>query len=74
MSMTPEQAATACARTGARWALPVHWGSLHPPLATRLPHGWLTRPGAEFAQALGRIAPNCQAVRLTPGQAAVRLG
>ena len=69
--MTPEQAATACARTGARWALPVHWGSLHPPLATRLPHSWLDRPGEEFVQALGRIAPNCRALRLTPGDAAV---
>jgi len=69
--MTPEQAATACARTGARWALPVHWGSLHPPLATRLPHGWLDRPGEEFAQALGRIAPDCQVLWLTPGEAAV---
>jgi L-ascorbate metabolism protein UlaG (beta-lactamase superfamily) len=65
--MTPTQAAIACARTGARWALPVHWGTLHPPLAARLPHGWLHRPGEEFARALHRIAPNCQAVRLAPG-------
>jgi L-ascorbate metabolism protein UlaG (beta-lactamase superfamily) len=69
--LNPEQAAAACATTGARWALPVHWGTLHPPLATRLPHGWLDRPDGDFVQALARLAPACRVLRLTPGSAAV---
>jgi L-ascorbate metabolism protein UlaG (beta-lactamase superfamily) len=69
--LNPEQAATACARSGARWALPVHWGTLHPPFATRVPHGWLDRPDREFAQALAHLAPGCRVLRLTPGGAAV---
>ena len=26
----PREAVEACVRSGARWALPVHWGTLHP--------------------------------------------
>jgi L-ascorbate metabolism protein UlaG (beta-lactamase superfamily) len=65
--MGPREAALACARTGARWALPVHWGTLHPPVIHRF-GGWLDRPGGEFATALKQEAPSCELVILTPGQ------
>ena len=55
--MDPEQAATAVARCGARWAVPVHWGTLHPPLMDRVASGWLDEPGAAFAVALRRSRP-----------------
>ena len=71
--LNPEQAATACARSGARCALPVHWGTLHPPFATRVPHGWLDRPDREFAEAMARVAPGCRVLRLAPGGTAAML-
>lgn len=69
--MTPEEAALACARAGARRAVPVHWGTLHPPFFDRLAHDWLERPGEEFAEALARVAPACEAVVLDPGESRV---
>lgn len=66
--MSAEQAATACALSGARWALPVHWGTLHPPLMTRFGSMWMERPGEEFAEALPRLAPRCRLLRLRPGE------
>ncbi len=68
--MGVDQAAMACARSGARWALPVHWGTLHPPLMTRFGSGWFDRPGDEFEAALQRLAPECRAIRLRPGERA----
>ena len=68
--LDPSQAAEACARVGARWAVPVHWGTLHPPLVTRFARGWLERPGEEFAEALARRAPGCTSLVLSPGEAA----
>lgn len=66
--MGPAEAATACERSGARWALPVHWGTLHPPVMHRF-GGWLDRPLEEFEAALAREAPGCELVRLIPGEA-----
>lgn len=66
--MTPEEAATAVARCGARFAVPVHWGTLHPPLANRVPRDWLDLPGQRFAAAVARRAPECRAVVLEPGE------
>jgi L-ascorbate metabolism protein UlaG (beta-lactamase superfamily) len=66
--MNPGQAAEACALTGARWAVPVHWGTLHPPLVARFGKDWLERPGQEFAEALSRVAPGCEALVLEPGE------
>lgn len=67
--MHPGQAAEACARAGARWAVPVHWGTLHPPLVARFGRAWLERPGEEFAEALAREAPGCEPLVLEPGEA-----
>lgn len=66
--MDPEQAATACALAGARWAVPVHWGTLHPPLVTRFARGWLERPGEEFIEALAQVAPGCEPLVMDPGE------
>ncbi|NUS50356.1 MAG: MBL fold metallo-hydrolase, partial [Nocardioidaceae bacterium] len=41
--MGPGEAARACAMTRARWALPVHWGTLHPPVMHHL-SDWMDRP------------------------------
>ncbi len=66
--MDPEDAARACALTGARAAIPVHWGTLHPPGAAERPPGWMDRPGPAFVEALARHAPGCRAHLLRPGE------
>jgi L-ascorbate metabolism protein UlaG (beta-lactamase superfamily) len=70
--MDPHQAAVVCEAVGARWAVPVHWGTLHAPASRRLPPGWMDRAGPAFARALtrrGQVEP----VVLAPGEA-VHLG
>jgi hypothetical protein len=54
--------------SGARFALPVHWGTLHPPFVTYFARSWLERPGHRFATAVAEQAPGCTAVVLAPGQ------
>lgn len=61
------QAAEACARAGARWALPVHWGTLHVPFLGDRPPGWMDRPRVEFEDELARVAPGCDVIDLLPG-------
>ncbi len=63
----PAEAADACALVGARWAAPVHWGTLHLPAGQHLPAGWMDRPGEEFVAELARRAPGCQPLLLRPG-------
>jgi len=71
--MDPEQAAQACALAGPRWVVPVHWGTLHPPLLRHLPPGWMDRPAAEFVRQLSSLAPACRPVVLGLG-ASVTVG
>jgi L-ascorbate metabolism protein UlaG (beta-lactamase superfamily) len=66
--LTPETAARAAAISGARFALPVHWGTLHPPFVTHFARSWLEQPGRRFAKALAEQAPGCTAVVLAPGE------
>jgi L-ascorbate metabolism protein UlaG (beta-lactamase superfamily) len=66
--LTPETAARAVAMSGARFALPVHWGTLHPPFVTNFARSWLERPGHRFADAVAKQAPGCTAVVLAPGE------
>lgn len=66
--MDGEQAAIACAMTGARWALPVHWGTLHVPFQSDRPRGWMDRPHETFVRALAREAPDCGLIDLRPGE------
>ena len=70
--MDPVQAAAVCESLGVRRAVPVHWGTLHPPVSRRLPPGWMDRAGPAFVHALGRRS-QVEAVLLEPGSAA-RLG
>jgi L-ascorbate metabolism protein UlaG (beta-lactamase superfamily) len=64
--MGPVEAAEACARTGARYALPVHWGTLHAPFTTWT-SDWFERPLDAFAEALAGAAPRCEVIRVPPG-------
>jgi L-ascorbate metabolism protein UlaG (beta-lactamase superfamily) len=72
--LDPDEAAEAVRRVGARWAVPVHWGTFWPTgLARVLPanHDRLfSRPGARFAEALS--GSGTEAVVLAPGERAVR--
>ncbi len=65
----PETAARAVALTGARYAVPVHWGTLHPPLFLRFGREWFDRPGERFARAVRHEAPGATPVVLEPGGA-----
>lgn len=66
--MGPVDAARACARVGARVAVPIHWGTLHLPGMRARPPGWMDRPGPDFARALAREAPGCRPVLLGVGE------
>jgi L-ascorbate metabolism protein UlaG (beta-lactamase superfamily) len=66
--LDPADAATAVTRAGARWAVPVHWGTLHPPLVHRMGRGWLDRPGERFAEAVAALGGPATAVVLRPGE------
>ncbi len=66
--LDPPQAAEAVALCGARYAVPVHWGTLHPPFFQHLARDWLDLPGRWFAEALARDVPGAVAVVLEPGE------
>ena len=66
----PPQAAVACRLTAARWAIPVHWKTLHLPAGQFWPRGWMDSAGAEFAAALSRESPACRGVVLELGESA----
>lgn len=59
--MGPEQAAKACRMVAARCAVPVHWQTLHFPVAGRFPRGWMDLAGPRFVEELARQAPSCEA-------------
>ena len=64
--MGPVEAAEACARTRARYALAVHWGTIHAPFTTWR-GDWFDRPLDLFEDAVAEAAPGCQVVRVLPG-------
>lgn len=66
--MDPVAAAQACGRIGARSAVAVHWGTLHPPIVGGLGSGWSSSGGHTFVSALAKYAPNCRPILLLPGQ------
>jgi L-ascorbate metabolism protein UlaG (beta-lactamase superfamily) len=66
--LTPDGAARAAAMAAARFAVPVHWGTLHPPFFSRFARGWLELPGERFATALAEHAPGTTPVVLAPGE------
>ncbi|MCR6032669.1 MBL fold metallo-hydrolase [Nocardioides sp. zg-579] len=68
--LDPDQAAAAVTEVGARWAVPVHWGTFWPAGLRRLDRRTHERlfitPGARFAAALGPGPP--APVVLAPGE------
>lgn len=69
--LDPVEAARVCVEVGARFAVPVHWGTLHAPASRRLPPGWMDRAGPAFVAALARLDASCVPLLLRPGQEAV---
>lgn len=65
--LDPAQAAEACLRVGARYAAPVHWGTLYAPGGGTYPRGWMDVPGPAFWRALGLVAPRCSPLVLEIG-------
>lgn len=63
----PDAAARAVAMAGARYAIPVHWGTLHPPLISDVAGDWLESPGPRFAAAVEEHAAGTTPVVLRPG-------
>lgn len=53
--LDPDRAAEAVVRVGARHAVPVHWGTLHPAFLRRTMRRQLHSPGRRFAAALDRL-------------------
>ena len=68
--MGPKQAATACRLVAARAAVPVHWQTLHVPVAGRFPRGWMDLAGPRFVEALTHEAPSCRPLVLDIGSSA----
>ena len=68
--MGPKQAATACRIVAARSAVPVHWQTLHVPVAGRFPRGWMDLAGPRFVEALTHEAPSCRPLVLDIGSSA----
>jgi L-ascorbate metabolism protein UlaG (beta-lactamase superfamily) len=71
--LDPEQAADAVSAVGARWAVPVHWGTFFPRglalVARRTHQRMFVTPGERFADAMrGR---GTEAIVLAPGQRVV---
>ena len=64
----PEEAAVACAMSGAKWAVPVHWQTLHLPAGRAWPRGWMDAAGPLFEFALARTVPSCHVAMLQPGE------
>lgn len=64
----PEQAAVACRLVAARWAIPVHWKTLHLPAGHLYPPGWMDAAGAAFKTA---VTLPCRAVVLDIGATTV---
>ena len=72
--LSPEDAARAVALAGARFAVPVHWGTLHPPWALRLRRDWFDLPGEWFTAAAARHCPGDDDRRAAAGAVVVRAG
>jgi L-ascorbate metabolism protein UlaG (beta-lactamase superfamily) len=65
--LDPERAAQAAATIRPRVAIPIHWGTLARP-GRRPASDAITRPAREFAEAMGRLAPDVEVRVLSPGE------
>jgi L-ascorbate metabolism protein UlaG (beta-lactamase superfamily) len=70
----PEDAAEVVAVTGARVAVPIHWGTLYPRQLHRLWTTPLLEPGDRFAAAAATLAPGAAIHVLHPGESTVLFG
>ena len=61
--MGPAEAAEAAARSGARYVLPIHYGTLHPAGWPTGRLAWTIAPGRRFAE---ELALHTDAVALVP--------
>jgi len=68
--LTPRSAAETARDLGARFAVPIHWGTLYPPALDRLFGARLREPAARFEAWARRLAPETEVVTLLPGGAA----
>lgn len=64
--MNFERAARAAALLGARIAIPIHWGTLHPRHVRR--GKWFSEPAARFAAQVDAVAPDVEVRVLRPGE------
>ena len=64
--MHPAAGADAVSRIGARWAVPVHWGTFWPQGLHRVAranhHRLFVSPGQQFVDAMAELAPATEAV------------
>lgn len=66
--LDPAAAARAAAAISPRLAVPIHWGTIYPVGLDRFKGDPLRRPGREFAERLGELAPQVIARVLLPGE------
>ena len=66
--LTPRTAAEAARDLGARFAVPIHWGTLYPASMERVFGARLTQPATRFASWTQRLAPTIDVRTLAPGE------
>ena len=67
--LSPHSAAEVARDIGARFAVPIHWGTLYPAGAHRLLAGRLNQPATRFADWSRLLAPELVVHALPPGEA-----
>ena len=65
--LSPRSAAEVARDVRARVAVPIHWGTLYPPLFERIFGNRLTEPAAEFVRWAAKLAPDLDVRALQPG-------
>jgi L-ascorbate metabolism protein UlaG (beta-lactamase superfamily) len=66
--MDPERAAEAAAILRPRLAVPIHWGTFYPAGLRRVAPVPFETPGARFAEAVARLAPDVPVRVVAPGE------
>jgi len=69
--MSPAEAAEALSLLGARMAIPIHWGTIHPAGPVWKSMSFLTEPPRLFARESARRAPMTEVRVLSPGDSTV---